>query len=115
MKILFAVQGTGNGHLSRAREILPHLQQYGEVSLLVSGTHAEVGQDLPIRYRHRGMGFIFGTQGGVDVLKSLQQARPITFLRDLCRMPLNEYDVLLNDFEPLTAYAAKNKGEKSSA
>lgn len=27
MKILYAIQGTGNGHLSRARDIIPILQE----------------------------------------------------------------------------------------
>ncbi|MFM9142402.1 MAG: glycosyl transferase, partial [Bacteroidota bacterium] len=32
-RILYAVQGTGNGHLSRAGAILPALQKRGEVDL----------------------------------------------------------------------------------
>jgi UDP:flavonoid glycosyltransferase YjiC (YdhE family) len=30
MKILYAIQGTGNGHVSRAREIIPIPKKYGE-------------------------------------------------------------------------------------
>ena len=33
MKILYAIQGTGNGHISRAREIIPLLQKYGELDI----------------------------------------------------------------------------------
>jgi hypothetical protein len=29
MKILYAVQATGNGHISRAIELMPHLEKYG--------------------------------------------------------------------------------------
>jgi hypothetical protein len=42
MKILYAIQGTGNGHLSRAKDIIPRLQKKGEVDLLVSGCQADV-------------------------------------------------------------------------
>ena len=42
MKILYAIQGTGNGHVSRAREIIPFLRKYGNVDILISGIHAEV-------------------------------------------------------------------------
>ncbi|MEM6298665.1 MAG: glycosyl transferase, partial [Bacteroidota bacterium] len=35
MNILFAIKGTGNGHLSRARAVIPHLKKYGKVDLLV--------------------------------------------------------------------------------
>ena len=45
MKILFAIQGTGNGHLSRAKEIIPYLIKYADVDLLVSGTQSQI--ELP--------------------------------------------------------------------
>jgi len=57
MKILYAIQGTGNGHISRAREIVPLLQQYGELDLLVSGTEAEVSLSQPLKYRLHGFSF----------------------------------------------------------
>src|SRR6185312_15199576 len=66
MKILFAIQGTGNGHISRAREIVPLLQQYGEVDLLISGTEAEVSLAQPLKYKFHGFSFVFGKNGGVD-------------------------------------------------
>ena len=37
MRILYAIQGTGNGHLTRAKEIIPILQQKGTLDILVSG------------------------------------------------------------------------------
>ena len=113
MNILFAVQGTGNGHVSRAREVLPYLQQHGEVSLLISGTQVEVGADMPVKYRHHGLGFVFGSQGGVDMAKTLKQLRLWTFTNDLRKLPLHQYDIIFNDFEPLTAYAAKVQGRKT--
>ena len=37
MKILYAIQGTGNGHLSRAIDVIPALKKIGQVDVLVSG------------------------------------------------------------------------------
>jgi UDP:flavonoid glycosyltransferase YjiC (YdhE family) len=37
MKILYAIQGTGNGHVSRAREIIPISKKKGD-ALKVTGT-----------------------------------------------------------------------------
>ncbi len=34
MKILYAIQGTGNGHVARAREIVPILQKHYDVFYL---------------------------------------------------------------------------------
>ena len=36
MKVLYAFQGTGNGHIARAQEIIPILKKYAEVDILIS-------------------------------------------------------------------------------
>ncbi len=66
MKILYAIQGTGNGHLSRARDIIPRLQKKGEVDILISGCQADVQLPYEVRYRFNGLSFIFGKKGGID-------------------------------------------------
>ena len=63
MKILFAIQGTGNGHLSRARDIYPELAKYGDVDVLISGIQADVAVPFPVKYKLYGMSFIFGKKG----------------------------------------------------
>ncbi len=70
MKILYAIQGTGNGHLSRARDIVPILQKKGEVDILVSGIQADVSLPFPIKYRLKGLSFVFGKNGGVDIVST---------------------------------------------
>lgn len=110
LRILLAVQGTGNGHLSRARELLPYLQKHGEVDLLLSGSQVEVGNDLEVKYRVRGLGFVFGKKGGVDIATSVARARPIRMLYDALTLPLHRYQVIINDFEPVVALAARWKG-----
>ena len=37
MKILYAIQGTGNGHIARAEDIVPVLKRFGTLDVLVSG------------------------------------------------------------------------------
>jgi len=107
MKILFAIQGTGNGHISRAREIVPLLQQYGEVDLLVSGTEAEVSLSQPLKYRFHGVSFVFGTDGGVDNWATWKIMNLRRFQHDLRHLPLKQYDLVINDFEPVSAWACK--------
>lgn len=113
MKILFAIQGTGNGHISRAREILPYLKQYGEVDLLISGTQAEVGLDEEIKYRFKGFGFVFGEKGGVDFMKTWKQFDTLQFLKDSAKLPVKKYDLVINDFEPIAAWTCKLSGKES--
>lgn len=115
MKILYAIQGTGNGHVSRAREIIPHLKSHGEVDLLLSGTQAEVGLEDEIKYRFHGFGFNFGEKGGVDMWGSLKEFKMKQFIRDCKSLPVHDYDLVINDFEPVCAWACKFKGKKSVA
>jgi uncharacterized protein (TIGR00661 family) len=107
MKILYAIQGTGNGHISRAREIVPLLQQYGELDLLVSGTEAEVSLSQPLKYRLHGFSFVFGTKGGVDKWATFKLMNLRQLWRDMHNLPLSQYDLIINDFEPVSAWACR--------
>jgi len=115
MRILYALQGTGNGHISRARELVPLLDQYGEVDVLVSGTHSEIGLTRPVLYRFHGMGFQFGKKGGIDMALTAKKLKPLRFVRDVWDLPVKNYDLVLNDFEPVSAYAAKRVGKNVHA
>ncbi len=115
MKILFAIQGTGNGHISRAREIVPLLQQYGEVDILVSGTQADVLLDQPLAYRFHGFSFIFGKKGGVSHWETYKNMKLARLIRDIRSLPLKNYNLIINDFEPVTAWACKLQGRPSMA
>lgn len=107
MKILFGIQGTGNGHISRAREIVPLLQQYGEVDLLVSGTEAEVSLSQPLKYKFHGFSFVFGKNGGVDNWATFKIMDLRQLWKDMHSLPLNDYDLIINDFEPVSAWACR--------
>ena len=59
MKIFYAIQGNGNGHLSRAVELYPYLKKYGEVDFLVSGCNANLNNSLPIKYKSKGLNLFY--------------------------------------------------------
>ncbi len=109
MKILFAIQGTGNGHLSRARDVYPELAKYGQVDVLISGIQADVDVPFPVNYRMYGMSFIFGKRGGVDILETAKKLKLFRLLKDIRNFPVEEYDLVINDFEPVSAWACKRK------
>jgi uncharacterized protein (TIGR00661 family) len=112
MKILYAIQGTGNGHLSRAESIIPLLQTYGEVDILVSGTQAEVRLAQTIKYQLYGLSFIFGKSGGVDLIKTFQKTKILKLLKEILRLKVAQYDLIINDFEPISAWACLLRGRK---
>jgi len=107
MKILYAIQGTGNGHISRARDIIPHLQEFCQCDILVSGTQSDVRLGFPVKYRLKGLSFVFGKSGGVDIWRTLLRANFLRLLREIKMIPVEEYDLVINDFEPVSAWACK--------
>ena len=67
MKVLYAIQGTGNGHISRAKDIVPLLQKKVNLDILISGTQADIQLPFDIKYRYNGLSFTFGKKGGIDL------------------------------------------------
>src|SRR5690606_23800047 len=107
MKILYAIQGTGNGHISRARDIIPLLQQRGELDILISGTEADVKLGYPVKYSFKGLSFVFGKKGGVDLMSTYKKAKIKRFYNELASLPIHDYDLVINDFEPVSAWACR--------
>jgi uncharacterized protein (TIGR00661 family) len=112
MKILYAIQGTGNGHIARATEIVPILKSMAETDVLVSGTQADLQVPFSIDYRFPGLSFIFGKRGGVDILKTICRLQFVQFLKDIRALPVQKYDLVISDFEPVSAWACRLHGKK---
>ncbi len=107
MKILYAVQATGNGHISRAAEIIPLLQTYGTVDVMLSGNNAHLPVQLPVKFRSKGISLFYRHGGSLNYKKMLRQIKPIQLWRDIRRLPVKEYDLVINDFDFITAMACK--------
>ena len=112
MKLLYAVQATGNGHITRARAMLPALQRAGiEIDFLFSGREKDRLFDMQCfgDFQHY-QGFTFITADGkVQSWKTLKQAKLKQFWSDVNNLDLSRYDLLLNDFEPVSAWAARRQ------
>ena len=112
MKILYAIQATGNGHLSRARDIIPILQKKGDVDILVSGIQADVELPFEITYRFKGLSFIFGKKGGVDLLETYKKSRLKRLIAEIKSLPVENYNIVISDFEPVSSWACYFKNKK---
>ncbi|AXJ02100.1 hypothetical protein CYPRO_2862 [Cyclonatronum proteinivorum] len=110
MKILYGIQGTGNGHMSRANAIVPRLSEYAEVDILVSGHSSEIKSGFPVKFQYPGLGFSFGKNGGINYWQSLVRSKPAQFIKDIRKLPVQSYDFIITDFEPVTAWAARLSG-----
>lgn len=110
MKILYGIQGTGHGHISRAREILPELSSVADIDVLMSGTNCKMtldGQKVSLR---RGLSLTYDSNGGVSYLKTALDINPIRFLKDVQSLDTKQYDLVISDFEPITSWAAMKAG-----
>lgn len=107
MRILYAIQGTGNGHISRARDIIPFLEDKGQLDILISGTEADVELGYPVKYSLKGLSFVFGKKGGIDLAATYKKAKLKRFYDEIKNLPVNDYDMVISDFEPVSAWACR--------
>lgn len=112
-KILYALNGTGSGHITRAREIMPYLKNKFDVDILISGKNNIIDSKLDITYNFKGFTFYINKNGKVSYLKSLFRNNLVRFFYDLFRFNIKKYDLIISDFEPISAWASKIKRKPS--
>lgn len=110
MKILYGVQATGNGHITRARAINSWFSEFGiEADFLFSGRRREDFWDMEEfgDWRcKRGLTFIHKA-GKISIPSTVAQNSIRALYKDIRELDLAPYDLVLTDFEPITAWAAK--------
>lgn len=109
MKLLYAIQGTGNGHVARAIDVVPILKAYGDLDIFLSGAQADIRLPFPVKYKSKGLSFFFGKAGGIDFYKTFKQNSSKEVLSEIKRFPAEKYDLIINDFEPISAWSARRK------
>ena len=115
MRILYGVQGTGQGHISRARAMAIALAQWPvDVTWLFSGRPRESLFDMDVfgDFEHR-RGLTFTTRAGrVRYRDTLLNNNIPQFLRDARELSLSRYDLVISDYEPVVARAARKQRRK---
>ena len=113
MKILYGIQGTGNGHITRARVMAKALKKRGvDVDYLFSGRPANKYFDMQRFGDYRCFeGLTFHCDyGKVNYFKTVRKACIWQLLKDIASLDIKQYDLVLSDFEPVSAWAAKIRG-----
>ena len=116
MKILYGVQATGNGHITRARTMAHELEKSDiEVDYLFSGRPRDALFNMePFgEFRClRGMTFVT-KRGRIQNFKTLTHNSFTIFFKDVRSLDLSPYDLVLTDYEPITAWAARLQSKAS--
>ena len=113
MKILLGVQTTGNGHIIRSTALLKQLRARGhDIQTLFSGPAAGKRWDLshfePYETR---IGMTFKSRSGhIDYVRTVVDNKPVQFIKDIEQLPWSQYDLVISDYEPVSAWMAKRRG-----
>jgi uncharacterized protein (TIGR00661 family) len=113
MKILFGVQGTGNGHISRSRELVRKLKEDGhEVQVVISGRKEEELKEIEVFAPYRVLkGLTLVTyRGRMNYLETMFRLDFLTLTADILSLDLDGVDLVVTDFEPVTSMAARMRG-----
>lgn len=112
MKILYAIQTTGNGHLARAQSIIPKLKQVADLDIITSGPKNDfLLEEEPI-YHYHGLTFFYTDTGAVNWFKTIFLNNYPRFIKEVISCPTKNYDLVINDFEPVSAWSSKFKNVK---
>lgn len=107
MKIFYAIQATGNGHISRAMQLYPYLKKFGEVDFFLSGSNASLNLDLPVKYTSKGCSLFYSACGGLDYWKITKNINLTKLIKEAKSLPIKKYDIVINDFDSITSLACK--------
>ena len=107
MKILYAIQTTGNGHLARAQNIIPRIKEVAELEIITSGPKNDfLLEEKPIKH-FTGVTFFYTDNGSVNWLKTIFLNNYFKFFKEVLSCPVKKYDLIINDFEPVSAWSAR--------
>ena len=116
MNILYGVNATGNGHISRSRITISELKKRGHnVTVLFSGRNAEDFFDLdefkPFIIK-KGFTFVF-KNGKLNVIRTLLNVDLIQFITDILTIK-KEYDLIIDTSFNKVTIAKNSTGDPSN-
>jgi uncharacterized protein (TIGR00661 family) len=117
VKILYGIQCTGNGHISRSKEIIKYLKDnYSDrietLDVCLSGNFSQIDtSDLNVKYKFDGLGFNMD-KGQISIWKTLIDLKLLDFFKSVFVPQIKDYDIIISDFEPVTCWAGILRGKK---
>ncbi len=113
MKILYGVQGTGNGHMTRARCLCKAFAERNvQVDYLFSGRERSKYFSMEaFTQRQFKQGLSFATRNNkIDHIGTIRALKIGQFIKDIRSLSISNYDLVISDFEPITAWRARLSG-----
>lgn len=110
MKVLYGIQATGNGHITRSIEIIEQLAlepEIEKIDVVISGNNADIKLPRDINYNCKGISFRYGKKGKISYLKSFAKLDLYAFVMSIKSIPFKKYDLVISDYEPISCWGAK--------
>lgn len=113
MRILYGIQLNGNGHITRASEIIGNLNRMGfVVDIIASGNNSNLNLPYKIERKFKGLSLYYNSKGTIDWLSSIKDANVHQLIKDT-KFDVSNYNLVISDFEPISAWSAHRWGVKS--
>lgn len=111
MKILYGINGTGNGHITKSLNVISNLNKLGyyDIDILISGNNHSL--NIPFKYKFHGFSLKYNSFGSIDYINTFKDLKIFQFIKDL-KIDLSKYDKIITDFEPITAWACKKQNRE---
>ena len=107
MKILYGIQLNGNGHITRSIELISILKERGcEVDIITSGNNSNLEIPFKVKKHFQGFSIYYNKFGSIDWIKSISSSKLIRLLKDI-KYDVSDYDLVISDFEPVSAWSAR--------
>lgn len=112
MNILYGIQATGNGHITRSKLLVQQLRETGhKVQVILSGRKPadlwDVEELMPYEV-FTGLTYA-QYKGKVHYWQTVRNLRLMKFISDVVSYNTAEIDLVITDFDPVSAYIAKLK------
>lgn len=109
LKILYGIQSTGNGHISRSKIIIEYLNKnYSDriegIDICLSGNFCQVKNSINPKYKFHGLNLNFSS-GTISLFRSMLEVGIFQTILDSFRLNMDDYDIIISDFEPITCWA----------
>lgn len=116
MKILYAIQTTGNGHLTRSKEIISILEKRVNVDVVLSGPkNKHLNFENKVINHYKGLTLYYTKKGQINWIKTFFKNNFIRAIIDIIQCDTKAYDLVINDFEPITAWSCYLKNRRCFA
>jgi uncharacterized protein (TIGR00661 family) len=106
MKILYGIQTTGNGHITRSLRIIKRLESEGhQIDIITSGPKNNLIKEINSKH-YRGFTFKYNNDGTVNYIKTIFSSNILQFWKDIKSLDLETYEVIISDYEPITSWSS---------